>query len=134
RTGANCRLFLPAPRLHRSLAASHGSRHPPLFFRRELEYVVNQQFTVVFVISLERRWRRTGEDPVIVLPPEQSRGHGRAWTDGLRIQDPALGPVWLQAFFRQQEVGCGGDPVMLRIAGGMAFQARRGRARKQAAR
>ena len=94
----------------------------------DVKDVVHQQLAVIAFISLERWRSRPGENPVVVLPLEQSRRHRRPRTDRLRIDNPALHPVGLQTLLCQQEVGCGRDLVVMRIAGCVALQARRRRA------
>src|SRR5215472_16530136 len=81
----------------RCARAAHGRRHAPLLLGRELQDVVHQEFCVVLIIALERRWSRTRKDPMIVLPPEKAGWHRGAWADRLRIQHPLLHPIGLQA-------------------------------------
>ena len=73
---------------------THCRGHTTLFFRRELEYVIHKQLGVVRLISLERGRGWTGKHPMIIFPLKQSRRHGCAGTDCLRVDDPALDPVW----------------------------------------
>ena len=77
---------------------------------------------MIFVVALERWRRRTGKNPLaILLLLEQSRWHRCAGADGLRIGNPALDPIRLQALLCEQEVGRGGDLVVLRIAGSVTL-------------
>src|SRR2546429_5051397 len=88
---------------------------------------------MVLIIALERRRSRAGKNPMIVLAFEQARRHGRARADGLRIEHPLLHPIGLQAAASLEEIRCGGDAVVRGISGGMALEARRSRAAKEAA-
>src|SRR5438270_9569331 len=44
----------------------HRGSHPPLFFRRELENIIGQQFAMVSSEAVEGRRRGPGEDPLVV--------------------------------------------------------------------
>src|SRR5438309_4263081 len=83
---------------------------------------------MVLVVSLKRRWSRTGEDPLAVYLFKKAGRHGGAWADGLRINDPSFHPIGLQTFLGQQEVGRCSGAIVSRIAGGVALEAGRGRA------
>src|SRR5271166_6389714 len=90
------RLLAIAAWLHgRSLGVRHGGCYPALLFRSKLEDIVGQKLAMVSFITVEG-WRRgAGENPLIVLLPEQARGHGSSRAHRLRIGDPALDPVRL---------------------------------------
>src|SRR5258708_5922222 len=72
---------------------THRGADPPLFFRGEPEDVIHQELGLILIIALERRRRRTREDPVIVLALEQTGRHGGARADGLGVNDPAFHPI-----------------------------------------
>ena len=93
-----------------------------------------RQLGVILIVTLERGRRGTGEDPAIVLALEKTGRHRRAGADGLRVDDPALDPIGFQATLGLQEVGRGGGAIVSGIAGGVALQARRGRAAEKTAR
>ena len=99
----------------------HGCRNAPLLPGRELEDVVHQQFAVVLIVALERRRCRARKYPMVVLPLEEPGGHRGTRADGLRIKNPAFDPIRLQTLLCEQEVGRGGDLVVLRIAGGVTL-------------
>ena len=65
---------------------------------------------------------------------EQARGHGSPGADHGGVKHPAAGPAGLQPVARQKEVGRRGEPVMCRVARGVAFQAGSGLAGEQGAR
>src|SRR6266481_7032111 len=113
---------------------THRGAYPPLFFRGELEDVIHQELGLILIIALERRRRRTREDPVIVLALEQTGRHGGARADGLWVNDPAFHPIGFQTPAGLQEVGGGGGTVVSRIAGSVAFQAGRCGAAEEAPR
>src|SRR5450755_1986087 len=66
--GGRCSLPGFSGDLIRCLCSSHGGSHAPLFLGCELEDVIHQQLGLVLLVTLERRWRRSGENPMIVLP------------------------------------------------------------------
>src|SRR2546427_8004607 len=113
---------------------AHGGTYSALLFRRELQDVVDQQFCLILVIAFERWRSRTGENPVAVFALEETGWHGGARTDGLRVDDPAFHPVWLQAAAGLEEVRSGGEAIVSRVAGGVTFQAGRGGASEEGAR
>src|SRR5437899_6879397 len=113
---------------------AHGGTYSALLFRRELQDVVDQQFCLILVIAFERWRSRTGEDPVAVFAFEQTRRHGSARADGLRVDDPAFHPVGLQAAAGLQEIWGGGEAIVSWVAGGVTFQAGRGGTAEETAR
>src|ERR1700732_4939233 len=92
-------LLLSGSRCWRSVA-----QQVTLLLRCHLKHITNQQVRMVSHISLEASRKRTGEDPMIVLPAEQSRRHGGSRVNELGIGNPALGPRRAQPLLRQQEV------------------------------
>src|SRR5258706_9149751 len=113
---------------------THGSADSALLFGGELENVIHQEFRLILVVAAERSGRRTGENPVAVFALEETGWHGGARTDSLRVDDPAFYPVRLQAATGLEEIGGGGEAIVRGVAGGVAFQAGRGRAAEEAAR
>src|SRR5579883_341662 len=99
-----------------------------LLFRREREHIAYQEIGMIAVVGTHILGNRPGEDPLIVLPPEQTRRHSRTGNDQLWIRDPALGPRGAQAVSGQQEIRRSGVLVVRGISRGMALQAWRGRA------
>src|SRR5437773_3643863 len=118
----------------RSTGTAHGSANATLLFRRELQNVVDQKLRVILIIALERSGRRSGENPVAIVTLEEARRHGGARSDGLRVEHPTFHPIGLQAAAGLEEIGSGGEAIVSRLAGGVAFQARRGGAAEEAAR
>src|SRR5438093_10019373 len=112
---------------------AHGSANATLLFRRELQNVVDQKLGVILIIALERSGRRSGENPVAVIALEESRRHGRAWSDGLRVEHPAFHPIGLQAAPSLEEVWSGGETIVSRVARSVALQAGSGSATEKAA-
>lgn len=52
---------------HGRLGSRHGGGNAFLFFRRELENVIGEEFTMISVEAV-KRWRcRTGKDPLVIL-------------------------------------------------------------------
>src|SRR6266446_2324502 len=123
-----------AGRAARRSRAPHGCSHAPLLLRRQLEDVIDEQFCLVLIVTLEQRRRRAGEHPMIVFPLEKAGWHGRARADGLRVDDPALHPIRFQAPSGLQEVRRRCRAIVSGIAGGVALQTRRRRTAEQAAR
>src|SRR5579864_6260956 len=105
----------------------HRGRDTALLFRSELEDVVRQKLAVISFETVKRRRCRARENPLVVLLSEQARWHGCARTNGLGIGDPALDPIRLQAFLREQEVWRCSDLVVRGIARRVALQTRRRR-------
>src|SRR5439155_10803093 len=95
-----------------STRTAHGSANATLLFRCELENVIDQKLRVILIIALERSGRRSGENPVAVIALEESRRHGRAWSDGLRVEHPAFHPIGLQAAPSLEEVWSGGETIV----------------------
>src|SRR5438552_359462 len=118
----------------RSTRTAHGSANATLLFRRELQNVVDQKVRVILIIALERSGRRSGENPVAVIALEEARRHGRARSDGLRVEHPTFHPIGLQATAGLEEVGSSREASVGRISGGVALQARSGCAAEEAAR
>src|SRR4029078_633184 len=114
--------------------SSHGARDPTLFLRSKLEDVINQQLTVILIITLERRWDWSCKYPSIILTPEKSRRHRRSRTYGLWVKNPALHPSRFQTLTRQQEIWSGRVLVMCRIPRCVTFQTGSRSAREQTAR
>src|SRR2546427_737977 len=113
---------------------AHGGTYSALLFRRELQDVVDQQFCLILVIAFERWRSRTGEDPVAVFAFEQTRRHGSARADGLRVDDPAFHPVRLQAAAGLKEVRGVGKGSGGRAAGAVTFRPGRDGAAQEPAR
>src|SRR2546421_1329217 len=118
----------------RSTRTAHGSANATLLFRRELENVVDQKLGVILIIALERSGRRSGENPVAVIALEEARRHGRARSNGLRVEHPTFHPIGLQAAAGLEEIGSGGETIVSRITRSVALQARSGGAAEEAAR
>src|SRR5437016_1005666 len=116
-----------------STRTAHGSANATLLFRCELENVIDQKLRVILIIALERSGRRSGENPVAVIALEESRRHGRAWSDGLRVEHPAFHPIGLQAAPSLEEVWSGGETIVSRVARSVALQAGSGSATEKAA-
>ena len=119
----NRRPFAIAWTLYRCGSAWHRGCDVALLFCRQLEDIIRKQLAVISVISVKCWWRWPGEDPLVVLLLEQARRHRCAGADGLRIGDPTLDPIGLQAFLRQQKVRGSGDLVVRGIAGSVTLQA-----------
>src|SRR5579871_2483879 len=107
-------------------AGRRSSHQGPLLLRSEFEHVADQQVCLVSLVVFETGGQRAGEHPVIAVALEQTARHSRARSDQSRIGNPALGPGGLQAFFGEQEIGSDGALVVVRVARGMALQARGG--------
>src|SRR3954462_3669813 len=86
---------------------------------------------MVSIVPVESRGCRSGKNPLAVLLTEQTGRHGGPGADGLRIGNPALNPIRLEPFFRQQEIWGGGNLVVRGIAGSVALQTGRSRAGEQ---
>src|SRR6266852_3455003 len=126
---------LRAPRVFSCrFEASHLRADSALLFRSELENVIDQQFCLILIIALERSGRRAGKNPVAVFSFEEAGRHGSARGDGLRVNDPALHPIGLQAAASLQEIRCGGEAIVGWIASGVTLQARGCGAAEEAAR
>src|ERR1700739_4969696 len=102
--------------------AAHRRAHSPLLFRSELENIFDEELGVVLVVSVERGRSGTRKSQAIVFALEKSGRHRGAGADGLRVDDPALDPIGLEAPLGCEEVGRGGGFVVGGIAGGVTFQ------------
>src|SRR2546430_15056176 len=109
-----------------STRTAHGSANATLLFRRELQNVVDQKLGVILIIALERSGRRSGENPVAVIALEEARRHGRARSNGLRVEHPTFHPIGLQEAAGLEEIGSGGETIVSRITRSVALQARSG--------
>src|SRR4029077_6877280 len=104
---------------------AHRSAHTSLLFGCELENILHQQLSMILFVSLERRGSRAGEYPPAVFVSEQPGGHGGARADGLRVDNPTLHPIGLQASLGLQEVRRSCGSIMSGITRGVTFQAGR---------
>src|SRR5262249_4781926 len=100
--------------------------HTALFFGRKGENIIDEQLRVIFLVAAERCWRLPREAALAVVLLKRARGHGRAGTNRLRINDPALDPIGLQASLACRKLGavavrsCAGSPVAWHFKHGAA--------------
>src|SRR5580698_398783 len=66
-TASTSLLYLGKALTNASPVLPHGACYPALLFRSELKNIIHQQARLVLIIARERRRRRTGEYPVVVL-------------------------------------------------------------------
>ena len=125
-------------RLQPSLSCGQGeldlpAHQSPLFLRSVFKHVAYHKPGVVPCVGAKTGKVGQSKDPAVVLQAEQTRRHGRAGTNNLRMNEPSLSPVWLESLPYQSKVGSRLARIRSRIAGGVAAQAGRGTAGKQLA-
>src|SRR3954447_5895121 len=86
---------------------------------------------MILAIPVETGRRRTRENEAVALMAEQAARHGRPRTHQRRVQNPPLGPAWLQAFLGYGEVRRGGVRIVLGVTRHVALQAGSAFAREQ---
>src|SRR2546429_463350 len=86
-----------------------------LLGRRERENVAHQQLRLIAVIVVHAAVGHIeGEDPTVAVLLKETRRHGRARYDALRIEQPTERPTGLQARRGLQEVRRGRVLVVFR--------------------
>src|SRR5436305_5575351 len=98
-----------------------------LLVRRQQEHVAHEKLRMIAVIIIESFGRRAIEDHALALFPEQPRWHRRSRTYLLRVEQPAISPLRLQALAREQKIrrGLVNDIVIVRDVALQTWSARR---------